>query len=457
MLVAILLLCALPAEAQLRAPLGPQPFDGDDPPRRHSIVTVWAEALDSLSHPNPLLRWNAARLAAVHSLAFDDDELTRAWMRERDPRVRVALKRTLIARGKGDELLRTSSTPPGACAGVETIVRSNETRPIGQLLQHLESATHKGDRQKLLFELALALRISDQSDLRERGLERLRNHAFAEQAWLLRAVARDASVVADLLVGIKSNDPFVRRDAVDALFAVGRPQLRSTLYSMLQNETHPDVIRALLKAMRGYDLSISPSLLTEVAQRVRQHRQEQDDASQLGSVGYEVEFARAALRNTRPHELLYQKAQRTTRRWLTPTSPLAGLALHLMQEQKQVPIYTAAPFVDDPRSYVREAALRLITRTLPEGHSLRGWLAHEALDSYALERLQPGWTPPAKEKPAAALLVSADPLLVAWESGHELSVPTSAALLFEPRVPPSATFCRPAQTWLSFDAHLRDL
>ncbi len=453
----LVLSVVVPVHAQLRSPWGPRPFDDDEQPRRHSIVTVWADALESLSHPNPLLRWHAARLSARHTLAFDDDELTRAWMRERDLRVRVALKRTLIQRGKGDDLVRLSSTNPSSCSQVSTLVRTNEARPVAELLLLLEDAKHAEDRTYLTFELALALRQLRNANSRTAGLHALRAHAQPEHMMILRGVARDEAVTEELVHMLASEEPGSRQEAVNALVALDNAHHETTFQNLLQTESHPDVVHALLKALRRSGIPISQPTLVEVQQRVQRFAREQAEDAVLDLVGYQVELTRAMLAVTRAHEELHGQAQRNIRDWLLPTSPLAGLAIHLLGQLRTVPLFTVAPYVDDPRSYVRETAVRVITHRLSAKHPLRQWLSLEAIDSRAFERLQPKWKPTKPGPAVPVLLQSSEPILVAWENGHELADPPPSGVLFEPYAPLDAAFCHPERTWLSLEEQIRDL
>lgn len=451
----LLLFVTVPVQAQIRAPWGPRPIDDEAPARRHSIVTVWTEALDSLSHPNPILRWHAARVAAAYPDAFDDETLMRAWLRERELLVRVALKRTLISRGKGDDLVRLGSTNPATCAGATHTIRQDELRAVPDIIRLLKTSPVETNTRALCYELALALRTNHQGSRENAsGLRALLHCAPKEEALLLRAIARDTSATASALRGLDDKLSTARRMAVAAVDAYDDPAHGAELHRALKKESNFEVARALLRALRERGVELPLRELAELEQRVHGANQVDDGD---GRIGYQLESTRAILASAKPHDLLHEQAQRRLRQWLSPTSPIAGLVIHVLGEQPNIPVFTVAPYIDDARSYVRATAARVITARTRWKDPLRQWLKLDAVDSQTFERLleETPRHPPEPNMPR--VLLSAEPLLISWEHGHELTIPAYTGVHFEHRSPGDATACRPEHSWLSFEDQIRDL
>lgn len=469
------LLCTLvatAASAQVRAPWGPQPFEDDEPPRpHHSIVTLWADALESLHHENPILRWQAARLAAVHPQAFDDETLLRAWLRERDLRVRVALKRTLIARGRGDDLSVVGTGAPEGCALSGTALFMNEARSSAELETLLRTVQSAAEQRALTHELALALRREaftrpnrkSPVGTRAQAFAALRTHAGLEEATLLRAIARDASLIAELNASISHEEPTQRRDAVEALHAFADPQHTALLGKALKRETHVDVARALLVALRWRGAMPDMNTLVALTQRIAVQgvNAAQQGAPTASDEGFALEHVRVVLQSTERHELLYEQAQQKLRDWVSPSNPLAGMALELFGAQPHVPAVAIAPYIDDERTYVRESALRVILARPTPPTKLLNWLRLDALDAQTLATLQnaPASPPnPSAPHESSPLLIAASrPVLVSWTGGQELGVPNPAGLVFLSEVGTDASVCQPTRGWFSPNDPIRDL
>ena len=111
--------------------------------------------------------------------------------------------------------------------------------------------------------LAIGLRkhaASIDDDLRERSLRALWHRRMPRpRAWLLRAIARDASVLPGLRDGLASDDPVLRATAARAIEVLGDPVIGPQLASALSREDNVEALRRLLTAatVLGVDVPIS--------------------------------------------------------------------------------------------------------------------------------------------------------------------------------------------------------
>jgi hypothetical protein len=164
-------------------------------------------------------------------------------------------------------LLREGSRAEEAASALAEVSGGAGVPVLARVAAETDSAAAPGSHAAAADAASRALAIglrkhaaSIDDDLRERSLRALwRRRMPRPRAWLLRAIARDASVKPGLREGLASDDPTLRATAARAIEVLGDPELGPNVASALAREENVEAFRRLATAatVLGVDVPIA--------------------------------------------------------------------------------------------------------------------------------------------------------------------------------------------------------